>query len=206
MEISPSGDKFTAPNNGGIRPKKTTRPVQSLIEIDPGDHDDRHGKEAPLKNQDRNAGYALLEVGTLVGFRNLKTDVEQSLDGKNLYVRVLLRFGDKDEDEPADLAEWASFGFIFVLAVLSFADARPRGISSVDYVEKDEFGVDDFFNCLRFERGALRFSADYIRGRSMKTDITVKPDGTVTVTTRGRGKALLRWLDRMQGKKIIQPV
>ncbi len=44
---------------------------------------------------------------------------------------------------------------------------------------------------------------DYIRGRRLKTSITVKADGAVILETVGRGKAALRWLDRMKGKKMI---
>jgi hypothetical protein len=57
-----------------------------------------------------------------------------------------------------------------------------------------------------FEISGLRFYADYIRGRSMKTDITVRSDGTVRLTTWGRGEAALRWLDRLKGKKLMELV
>ncbi len=87
-------------------------------------------------------------------------------------------------------------GFIFALAVLSFADARPRGVSGIDYQEQDEFNVADLIEHLRYERGELRFSADYVRGRCMKTDITVRPDGTARLQTRARGETPLRWLSR----------
>ena len=52
--------------------------------------------------------------------------------------------GGVDEEESADIAEWASFGLIFALAAFSFADARPRGLSDQDFVVDDEFTVDDF--------------------------------------------------------------
>jgi hypothetical protein len=50
------------------------------------------------------------------------------------------------------------------------------------------------------------FCADYLRGRSLKTDIIVRPNGTVTLTTRGRGKTAWRWLDTLKGKKRIGSV
>jgi hypothetical protein len=159
-----------------------------------------------MKERERSAAYGLLERGVLVPFRVVETQVDLSPGGESLSVRAEILFGSDDQEDPADLAEWGSFGFIFALAVLSFADARPRRYSANDFVEKDEFGVDDFFSCLHFSRGELHFSADYIRGRSMKTDITVKPDGRVTLTTRGRGEAATRWLDRLKGKKFIRPV
>jgi hypothetical protein len=35
--------------------------------------------------------------------------------------------------------------------------------------------VGDLIQCLRWEGGALKFSADYIRGRRMKTDVVLRP-------------------------------
>ena len=46
----------------------------------------------------------------------------------------------------------------------------------------------------------------FVRGRSMKTNITIRPDGNITLTTWGRGESALRWLDQLQGKKRIAPV
>ena len=121
-----------------------------------------------MKNQDRSAGFDLLKTGTLVDFSILKTHIERTPGGGNLYVRAEMQFEADDQEEAAVIAEWGSFGFIFALAVLSFADARPRGFSSVEYLEEDEFGVDDFFKCLSFQRGELHFRAEYISGRSIE--------------------------------------
>jgi hypothetical protein len=52
--------------------------------------------------------------------------------------------------------------------------------------------------------GTLRYDADYIRGRRVKTTITARSDGTVTLDTRGRDKSALRWLERMQGNKLMK--
>jgi len=90
--------------------------------------------------------------------------------------------------------------------VLSFAEARPRNVSSLDYHEKDEFTIADFIEGFRFVRGELHFDADYIRGRRIKTRIAVRANGTVRLETIGRGKAVLRWLDRIQGRKLLQSV
>jgi hypothetical protein len=159
-----------------------------------------------MRNDDYDAGLRLLKCGTLVDFQVLKTHVELSPDNKNLFVRVRLSLGTEGEDDSADVAEWGSFGFIFVLAVLSFADARPRGLSEREYVKDDGFNVADLFECLSFVRGELHFTADYIRGRCLKTDIVIEPDGTVTLTTWGRGEVALRWLDKLRGKKLLQLV
>ena len=40
----------------------------------------------------------------------------------------------------------------------------------------------------------------------MKTWIVVHPDGKVLLETVGRGKAALRWLDRLKGKKLMSVV
>jgi len=57
---------------------------------------------------------------------------------------------------------------------------------------------------LTFRGGPLHFRADYIRSRRVKTDITVRSDGSVTVTTEGRGKPPLRRPDRLNGMKATQ--
>jgi hypothetical protein len=51
-----------------------------------------------------------------------------------------------------------------------------------------------------------QFSADYVRGRRMKTDVVLRPDGSGTLTTSGRGKAAILWLDRLKGKKTLRVV
>jgi hypothetical protein len=160
-----------------------------------------------MNDTSTSAGHRLLEIGTLVLFRVVDTHTELSPDKENVFVRADLVFEDDDEDtDPEEIAEWATFGFLFTLAVLSFHDARPRGISEVDYDPKDEFTVADFVDCLSYKHGEVRLEADYIRGRSMKTSVTIRPDGTVTLTTWGRGKSALRWLDQLQGKKRLAPV
>jgi hypothetical protein len=77
---------------------------------------------------------------------------------------------------------------MFALAVLSFADARPRGVSDMHFADGDEFTVADLLAHLRYQRGELHFDADYVRGRCMKTDVTVRPNGHVTLATRCRAR------------------
>jgi hypothetical protein len=158
-------------------------------------------------------GYELIKTGSLVSFRIVEEEVLATPDEAEFGMRLLLTFvaedgeDDQDEDEVAEgTAEWGAFGFMFVLGVLSFAEARPRNASSVDYHEKDEFTVADFIEGLRFVRGELHFDADYIRGRRIKTRVAVHANGTVRLETTGRGKAVLRWLERLQGKKPLQLV
>ncbi len=149
----------------------------------------------------------LLKTGSLVLFRVVDTQTELNPDKENVCVRADLIFqGDEEDTDPVEIVEWGAFGFLFILATLSFHDARPRGISEVDFLTKDNFTVDDFFECLTYGQHGLHLRADYIRGRSMKTDITIRSDGTVTLTTWGRGQSALRWLDKLQGKKLMDVV
>ncbi len=92
------------------------------------------------ESSDRVTAYKLLETGALVAFDVVDPHVEGSPDGG--FVRIQLQLGEieDDGDRSAD-HEWGAFGFIFCLAVMSFHDARPRGISGIDYEERDEFTV-----------------------------------------------------------------
>lgn len=162
-----------------------------------------------MTKNERVVGHRLLETGAVVPFRLLEHEILPAPDPAEFGVRLKLKFEPDDEDEdedPEDIVEWGAFGFMFVLAVLSFADARPRESSTLEYDETDEFTVSDFLGCLSFRRGALEFRADYIRGRRMKTEIGIRSNGLVTLTTIGRGKAPFHWLDRIQGKKALRVI
>ena len=156
-----------------------------------------------MKHLDHSAGHQLLNTASLIDFRIGEPQIQACTDGENLSLQVELILSNDPEEDPADTVEWAAFGMIFALAVLSFADARPRGSSDIDFVENDEFTVCDLFECLRFVNGELRFYADYVRGRCLKTTITVCKDGQIILSTLNRGKSALRWLDQLQGKKRL---
>jgi glutathione S-transferase len=164
------------------------------------------------KDADRSAGFALIESGTLAQFEVTSTHVEPSPDGETLCVRIEMQLGEPGEDDGEDEvdgegeAEWAAFGFMYVLALLSFHDARPRGYSEKEYIEGDEFTVADFFAGLRFVRGELHLHLDYIRGRCVKTAIRVRRDGVVTLETWSRGESAVHWTERLKGKKPLQLV
>lgn len=166
-------------------------------------------------DQGRMAAFKLIETGTLVFFDIVERHVEPSADREETLVRVELQMRDHEDgeepDEDADpdecsAVEWGSFGFMFCLATLSFADARPRGYSEKEYDVASEFTVTDFFECLRYERGELHFSADYVHGRCVKTEVLVRPSGKVTLSTRCRGEAAVRWVDTLKGKKMLHAV
>jgi hypothetical protein len=159
-----------------------------------------------FKNKDNNAAYALIQTGCLVDFKIINQDIQPTLDGCNLNIKVDLQITDEDGNPDENSVEWGAFGFIFVLAILSFADSRPRGISEIDYNENDEFLIENLFDCLRFKNGELYFHADYIAGRCLKTEIIVRHDGIVSIVTVNRGKALIHWLERLKGKGKLHEV
>lgn len=129
------------------------------------------------------------------------TRIEPTTDDDS-HVVIKGHLGEEDEDD----VEWAAIPFIFAVMVLSFHDARPRGISEADFVAADQWEPDDMLRHLRFERGALHMHVDYERGRMCKTTIDVHSDGTFTIETINRGEAVTRWLARLQGKETIELV
>jgi hypothetical protein len=156
-------------------------------------------------SNDRLAGYKLLETGVLVAFEITETHFEPSPNGG--FARVAVQLGEVDEDgERSEDHEWGALGFIFCIASLSFHDARPRGVSGMDFADRDELTVADLHDGLRFSKAGLRFSADYIRGRCVKTDITVSPNGSATIETRNRGESAFRWVERLKGKTHLRTV
>ena len=154
-----------------------------------------------MTEDDQSAGLHLLEKGTLVEFRTLEVNVAEGIDEAEFGMRITLRLGESEDDN--DVA-WGTLGFMFTLAVLSFADARARGMSEREYQENDQLTVADFLQGVTYVGGSLRFYGDYIRGRRVKTWIAVHSDGFVKLETVGRGKAALRWLDRLKGKQLMQ--
>jgi hypothetical protein len=130
-------------------------------------------------------------------FRKLKVEGEEHPDRSWQRVTCHLH----REDVP-----WAAVPLIYVLSAFSFGDARPRGVSGVDYFEDDEWTVADLATRLHLERGEIVFDADYVRGRMMKTRIVIGSNGRFTVETGNRHEMALRWLDRLRGKKHIRLV
>jgi hypothetical protein len=159
-----------------------------------------------MSDHERSAAVRLLETGALVGFRVVEEEVIPGPDEGEFCLRVRLQFQGEDAEEATDIVSWGAFGFLFALGALSFNDARPRGVSGQEYVEDDELTLADFIDCVTFANGQLRFHADYLRGRRLKTEIVVSPDGCVSLRTIGRGKTALRWLDRLAGKKSLAVV
>ena len=116
-----------------------------------------------------------------------------------VHMKMVLR------DDPDILAS-CSFALIYALGVLSFAGARPRGNSGIDFAEKDDWYVGDMLRYLHYEHGHLHFYADYVRGRMMKTTIDIDPNGVILLETINRGESATRWVAMLQGKKKLQLV
>lgn len=158
---------------------------------------------------DRNdfaVGNELLHNALLIDFTISEPIILPYGEEGEISLEVTLSLNAFEQDDPSEVIEWAAFALIYALAGLSFSDARPRGYSTHEYLEKDHFTVADMVSCLRLRQGGLRFEADYFRGRCMKTHINVKTEGRVTLQTRQRGTSALRWLDTLQGKKRLTPV
>ena len=117
-------------------------------------------------------------------------------DGDFEYIKLVCKISEED-------VETSAFGLLYTLSLLSFRDARPAGGSVLQYEEDDAWKAVDLLRCLRFERGRLDFEADYVRGRRMKTNISLASDGTLTLETNGRGTSANRWISMLQGKKVL---
>ena len=148
---------------------------------------------------ERKAGYWLIEQASLIGpeIKITATDFE-TFSGGGSRCKIALQVPEGD-------IEWCAYGLVYALAVLSFGDARPRGLSDIEFDKEDEFHVVDYFECLRYEYGQIYFSADYVRGRCMKTHISVKQNGNITIETVNRGD-IKRWIDKLRGKKLLNLV
>lgn len=144
--------------------------------------------------------YDLLKDVVALNLKVLDTKIEHFED--NTHVSIVMKDVDPetgpDEDDDSNVIESCAFGLIFALGVLSFADARPRGVSDMHYIEMDEWRVGDMLRHLRFERGRLHFYADYVRGRMMKTTIDIDREGKITLQTVNRGEAATRWIAKLQ--------
>ena len=106
---------------------------------------------------DSKTAYKLIKTGSLVSFDIIKKDIQNTADNENLYITVDLQMTDEDGNLSRDSVEWGAFGFIFVIAILSFADARPRGLSYSEYDKDDDFTIDNLFDCIQFTNGELYF-------------------------------------------------
>jgi hypothetical protein len=63
--------------------------------------------------------------------------------------------------------------------------------------------VEDFYRHLSFMNGRLRFHADYVRGRLIKTVVEISKDGTIQITTINRADLVFQWVEYLLGKRSM---
>jgi hypothetical protein len=138
--------------------------------------------------------YEVLKDVAALDLEVIDTRIETLDDNTHVEIRM--------KDDP-DALESCAWGLIYAIGVLSFADARPRGSSEIDFHGKDEWYVADMLRHLTFVRGRLHFYADYVRGRILKTTVEIDKDGKILLETVNRGEAATRWIAKLQGKKLL---
>jgi len=146
----------------------------------------------------------LIQTALAVSFEVVDQKIEESAGGDEALVEIALQLGETEEDgELSNDVEWGAIPFVYTLAALSFSDARPRGLSDRDFEDDDQLTTADLLENLEFRGGTLYCCMDYVRGRCVKTDIRVQPDGRLILATRCRGEAALHWVERLKGKKRL---
>jgi hypothetical protein len=143
--------------------------------------------------------HTLIKDAALLEFDVVDTSIRPTVGNEDYHVVIAM----KTED---DLLEKAALGLMFSLAMLSFHDARPRGVSGQWFEDEDQLSIADFLRSFEYCAGVLRYYGDYLRGRCLKTTIEVYPDGSIKLETVNRGEAATRWIDRIRGKKLLQAV
>lgn len=143
--------------------------------------------------------HKLIRDATLLNVDVIESDVQPTVGDEDWVVRMQLQVDD-------EILDSCAHGLIFAIGVLSFHDARPRGVSGEWFEDGDQFTVADLLSHIKFEHGKLHMYVDYLRGRCVKTTIDVASDGKVRVETVNRGKAAIAWVTKLQGKKLLQPV
>ncbi len=148
----------------------------------------------------------LFKTGLIVDFQIVHAQVIACSNAEEAHSVVELMMLDEGEEDGYQTVEWGSFAFIYCLVTLSFDDAKPRNVSEIDYNDNDYFSISDLVACLSFSDSKLVFYCDYLRGRLVKTHISIESNGKVVVKTTFRGNALSIWLQKLQGKNILKSV
>jgi hypothetical protein len=99
-----------------------------------------------------------------------------------------------------DRSERAAFATMYVISRLSFLQGRPYGSWAADYVEDDDWSLEDFLRHLSIVGGKLHFFADRVRGRVLATAVEISEDGTVMIKTVDRGNLANHWAYYLHGK------
>ena len=148
-------------------------------------------------NDDVQTVYELLKSAVITRFRICRVEGEEHPDRSWQRVTCHVHRGD---------VRWGAVPLLYAVSAHSFADARPRGSSDMDYLEKDDWSFGDLLTRLHLEPEGLVFDADYVRGRMMKTTMRIRSNGEFVVETRNRHEMALRWLRTLKGNKHIQLV
>ena len=80
--------------------------------------------------------HELLRNAVVAEITVTNTEVSPTSTGDR-HVRIEGRLGD---DENTDV-EWAAIGFMYAIGVLSFAAARPRGVSGMHFEEHEPYSA-----------------------------------------------------------------
>jgi len=153
-----------------------------------------------MSNDDRiPVEHNLIRDATIWDFEITKTEIEPTVGDDDFSVRIEFQV----EEEGV---EHCGFSLIYTLAMLSFHDARPRGVSGEWFEDDDQLTANDLLRYLEFTRGKLHLYVDYLRGRCVKTSIEIDKGGKILLQTVNRGQAATRWVERLRGKKTLQPV
>lgn len=133
-----------------------------------------------------------------LGFKVIRREVKPSVDGQETVMSLTAVC---IEEEAGELL---AFPLLYALASLSFYEARPYGGSERHYSVDDHLSLREFFQTLSYEQGCLLWYGDYIKGRRVKTELRLTPQGEFTIYTVGRGLGPDFWLRILRGEKPLQ--
>ena len=154
-------------------------------------------------NKSESLQYKLLEQTIGISIKIQNNEFKQFSGGfdnnPNSFQKIVFQIQEEELDIYA-------VGVLFTLSWMSFTFAAPRGYSEKFFVPDEQFNLEYFVQGLEFRENQLCFSADYVKGRMMKTGIIFESGGKVKLSTRNRGKGAERWITHLQGKKHIKAV
>lgn len=152
---------------------------------------------------DKSLPYQILDETIGINIEIISNDFKEMpagySDSPNTYQQIVFQIKEKHPDRYA-------ISVLYAISLMSFSYAAPRGYSANYFIPDEGWALGYFIQGLKFIQNRICFSADYVSGRLMKTDIAFKSGGEVTLSTRNRGRGAKRWLTHLKGKKHIRPV
>ncbi len=103
----------------------------------------------------------------------------------------------------------SQFPVLFLLSSLAFLEAAPQMIEGAmdgEYLGEDGWTPSDFLTHIRFNSHRISIELGSVRGRLVKTEISLSSSGLLEITTRGRGRSADRWLAAVQGQSHLEEV